>query len=54
MQPCTWEGTGEVEDTLVELTDGVPVIEEHLHHLPTAHRLRQWVFIGQIDVPRGG
>lgn len=37
---CTWQCTREVEDTLVELADGTPVIEEHLYHLPSTHRLR--------------
>lgn len=37
---CTWQCTWEVEDTLVELTDGTPVIKEHLYHLPPSYWLR--------------
>lgn len=47
----TGESAGEVEDALVELADGVPVVEEHLYHLASAHGLRQGVFIGQVYVP---
>lgn len=36
----TWQCTREVKDTLVELTDGTPVIKEHLYHLPSTYRLR--------------
>lgn len=50
----TWKCRREVENTLVKLTDGVPVIEEHLYHLPPTHWLRQRVFICQIHVPCGG
>lgn len=50
----TRQCTREVEDTLVELADGTPVIKEHLYHLPSTHRLRKRVLVGQINMPRGG
>lgn len=50
----TWQCTREGEDTLVELTNGIPVVKEHLNHFPPAHWLRQRVLIGQIHVSRGG
>lgn len=50
----TWQCTREVENTLVELTDGVPLVQEHLDNLAAAHRLRQRVLVGQVHVSRGG
>lgn len=50
----TWQCTRKIEDALVELTDSSPVIKEHFHHLSSSNWLRQRVFIGQVDVPRGG
>lgn len=50
----TWQCTRKIEDALVELTDSSPVVKEHFHHLSSSNWLRQWVFIGKIDVPRGG
>lgn len=49
----TWQCARKVQNTLVELADGFPVVQEHLHHLPPAHRLRQRVFIGQIHMASG-
>lgn len=51
---CTWQYTRKVEDTLVELADSIPVIQEHFHHLPPSYWLRQRVFIGQVHVSSGG